>query len=181
MQSWGSEFARRLRKRRDVMEGPSTRHRYVVALLLFTGALSVSQITNAQDSTSTKSTQESAEGSLKLLVTGSIVLSTGRHGLYRLFEAPDGVKVAISYADFASADDAKRQIQDWLKLAQVVTSHEQRKSKQGLVIGERIVGTRKSRSGEQQEFLIIRRDDSNCYFIESISLRVATQAEESIE
>lgn len=162
------------------MESPVTRRRYIVALLLFTAALSITKLATAQDSMSTKSTNESGE-SLKLLVTGSIVLSTGRHGLYRLFEAPDGVKVAVSYADFASADGAERQIQDWLKLAQIVTSREQRKSKQGRVIGERIVGTRKSRSGEQQEFLIIRRDDSICYFIQSISLTVATEAEEGIE
>ena len=157
------------------------RHRLLVALLLFAGALSVAQVITAQDSTSRNGPNGSAKKSLELLVTGNMVLSTGRRGLYRLYEAPDGVKVAVSYASFDSIDDAERQIQDWLKLAQRVTSHEQKKNKQGRVIGERMVGTRKSRSGEEQEFLIIRRNDSNCYFIESISLPVATQAEGLIE
>jgi hypothetical protein len=117
---------------------------------------------------------------LEIVTIGEIMLSSGHHGAFRIYQAPDGDKGQVDYSQFSSAQEAEQQLAEWLKLAQKVTSRE---SNKGGKISDRIVAQRElKKSGKKEkEFLIIRRDGVNCYLIQALSLRMAMDVEGMIE
>jgi hypothetical protein len=54
-------------------------------------------------------------------------------------------------------------------------------NEKGQLVSDRILGVQDLPEPTQKEFVIIRRDDLNCYLIESKSLQVAVQIEDLIE
>ena len=157
-----------------------------LSVLVLSCSVSIPQIAAVQSPGSPEAS--SAEQKLKLITIGQRVMSTGRYGAFRIYEAPDGTRATVSYATFESLRDAKRQIREWLKLVKRVTHRDRKKDQRGQAIMERIVGiardevvTREEGSPKGDVFLIVERKGLNCYFIDSMSLPVATQVEKLIE
>jgi hypothetical protein len=154
--------------------------RLIIALLLFVSLFSVSSEV-AQDKGSEKTGAKSGDQSLELTRHGEVRLFDGRRGAFKSYAAPDGTEGSLVYGQFQSVPDADRQVQQWLKAAQKVTSREQKRDNKGLVIGVRIVAIAIDGKSGKKWFLIIRRDDVDCYLVQSLSLSVAMQVEDMIQ
>ena len=154
--------------------------RHVIGLLVCFSLFPISSKA-LHDKAAGNSGDEGGTYNLQLTTTGEKMMSSGRRGGFRVYAAPDGTEGAVSYARFDSLRDAQREIRNWLKLAQKITSKEQKKDLKGRVTGDRIVAvTREAKSGDE-DFLIIRRNDLDCYFIQSHSLPIAKKLETLIE
>jgi predicted nucleic acid-binding protein len=153
--------------------------RVCVILLLF--GLSFSQIEATQNTSPSSAGTKDAGQDLKLVVIGEMIMSTGRHGAFRTYETSDGVRATASYATFDSLNDAKRQTRLWLKSAEKIIKKEEKKDQSGQVIRERAVALAKKSKSHKKVFLIIMRDGSNCYLIDSLSLPVGLQVEKLID
>jgi hypothetical protein len=114
---------------------------------------------------------------LELTTVGEARLSTGRRGTFRIYTDPDGTMGTLTFGEFKTVSDAKQQISEWLKLSRKIASKEQERDESGRVIGDRIVAKAQNAKSGAKKFLIIRRDDTKCYLIESPSIRLAMQVE----
>jgi hypothetical protein len=83
---------------------------------------------------------KSAEPNLDLTAHGEVRLLAGRRGVFRSFQARDGTRGSFIAGRFRSLGNAKRQAEQWLKIASTITSKEQKKDQRGHVVGIRIVG-----------------------------------------
>ena len=118
---------------------------------------------------------------LELVRVGNGRLPDGHDFALRVYATTDGTRGTISFSQFTSLQDAQQLIREWLKLAQSVTTREHNKGKGGRIISDRMEATRVEPKSGKKEYLIIRRDNLNCYFIQSLSPRVAKQVEDMIE
>ncbi len=140
--------------------------RKVVALFLLMGVFCV-RCASAQD----VAHSNSAKTDLNLVTVGHRQTKSGHITAFRIYEAPDGTKGQINYTKFDSLPAAQQQIDEWIKPTSKVTSREQNQSKDGQLISDRILAVADLPKSDKKEFVIIRRDDLNCYLIEADSLR----------
>jgi hypothetical protein len=156
-----------------------SKFRKSVALLLF-AVLFLWQSKAAQNTTATKPDFPSPGQDIKMLTIGERIMSSGRHGAFRIYEASDGTRATVSYASFESPQAAKAQMRLWLRSAKKTIRWEEKKDQRGQVVGERALAVAKDAKSNKKLFLIIRRDTLNCYIIDSLSLPVAEQVEKLI-
>ena len=134
----------------------------------------------SQDEVSTNQTIEADGRTLQLNTIAEEQAWNGRRGSVWIYKTPDGAQVAITSITFSSPPDANRQIKEWLKVARKITTKELKKDDKGQVNGERVVAIRQEGNGPE-EFWIINRRGAYCYLTQSLSLSLATYAEQSIE
>ena len=156
------------------LEALVSRHlRASLSLLCFSAA----QFTLAQSTGHEGAAQEK----LTLVTIGEGKTERGHLTGFRIYAAPDGTTGKVTYTTGDSPQDAQQQIEDWIKLAPVVASREQHPPGSGQQISDRIVAQAISKTDSKTKiFIIIRRDNLNCYFIESPSMEVARQIESLI-
>jgi hypothetical protein len=124
----------------------------------------------------------SAPTKLKLVMIGNGRTTSGVRTASRVYEAPDDSRGQVSYVKFDSLQAAQEQIERWVKVTPKITSRAQNQmNEKGQLVSDRILGVQDLPEPTQKEFVIIRRDDLNCYLIESKSLQVAVQIEDLIE
>lgn len=75
---------------------------------------------------------------------------------------------------------AQQLVKEWLKLVTKIESREHDTKRGQLVVSDPIVARRKVVKSTNGESLLIRRDGLSCYLIESSSLQVALQVEDTI-
>jgi hypothetical protein len=150
-----------------------------VALLLFI-TLSLSQCKAAQNTSASKPTSPGFENGLKMVTIGERIMSSGRHGAFRVYAASDGTTATVSYASFETLRAAVAQIRLWRKSAKKIIRSEKKKNQMGKIIGERVLAVANDAKTGKEMFLIIRRDSLTCYIIDSLSLPVAEQVEKLI-
>jgi hypothetical protein len=118
---------------------------------------------------------------LDLVRIGHLKTKSGHTTGFRIYKAPDGTEGQIHYTKFDSLEPAELQIEEWVKTTRAVTSREHNQNRGGQLITDRILAVADLPKSDKKEFVIIRRDDLNCYLIESASLQVALQVEGLIE
>lgn len=131
------------------------------------------------DDTPRRDTSGNGVPDLKLSGIGEVRVLHGHKGAFRTYIATDGTDGRIVYASFPSLSEAHQQIEAWLKLATKIKSRKVNNNTQTST--ERTVAFRRASHSSKGEVMIIRRDGLNCYLIESLSLRVATQVEGMID
>jgi len=131
-------------------------------------------LATAQDTTHVNPTD------LEVVKTGHIKSKSGQLTIFRIYKAPDGTEGQVHYTQFDSLDAAEQEIEKWVKATGTVTSRERNANKGGQLISDRILEVTHLPKSDKKEFVIIRRDDLKCYFVESVSLQVALQIESSI-
>jgi hypothetical protein len=114
---------------------------------------------------------------LEVVTTGHIKAKSGQLTVFRIYRAPDGTEGQVHYTEFASLEAAELQVEKWVKAARTLTSREHNQTKGGQLISDRILAVADLPKSDNKEFMIIRRDNLKCYFIESASLQVALQIE----
>ncbi|MGA7687589.1 MAG: hypothetical protein WCC32_19340 [Terriglobales bacterium] len=144
------------------------KRRYLVAAFCLTGLC----IAAAQEKT--------AETDLSLKIIGNGKTISGVPTGFRVYEAPDGAKGQVSDVKFKLEQDAQLQIEEWVSATPSVISRDRDQIKGRIRISDRIVGVANLTKSDKKEFVIIRRDDLNCYLIESESLQVAAKIEDLI-
>jgi len=117
---------------------------------------------------------------LELSTRGEVRLMGGRRGAFRIYTAPDGTQGWVTFGQFSTVNDAQRQVSEWSGHIRVIT-RERKKDKGGRLTGDRILATPQASKSKAKGFLIIRRDDTRCYLIDSLSLTVALQLEKMTE
>jgi len=125
--------------------------------------------------------ESAAPKDLDLVTIGNGSLPDGTPTAFRVYAAPDGSKGQVIYAKLKSVHAAQQLIEGWLKGRLTVTSRQRDQTIGGQLISDRILALGDLPKSDKKEFVIIRRDDLNCYLIESTSLQVATQIEGLIE
>jgi hypothetical protein len=156
-----------------------TLFRRVYLLLLFLGICPLWSKA-AQDQGARSHSDKSRNQDLELTTTGQVRLSAGRRGMLRIYTASDGAQGSVIFGRFTSPDDADQQIKEWLKLADRVTSTESKKDSQGRLIGQRNVAAVRDEKSGKDSFLIITRNNLECYLIRSLSMHVALQVEDML-
>jgi len=131
------------------------------------------------DDTPQRNASDTGVPDLKLSAIGEVRVLHGHKGAFRTYIATDGTDGRIVYASFPSLSEAHQQIEAWLRLATKIKSRKVNNNIQ--MPTERTVAFRMASHSSKGEVMIIRRDGLNCYLIESLSLRVATQVEGMIE
>jgi hypothetical protein len=142
---------------------------YLLALLLLVGSV--------HPSSSAQLANDGSESGLELITLGQETMVGGRRGAFRIYAASDGTRAEVSYVHFNTLQDAKRQTKQWLQLADAVKRKNANKSDNGGVRGTRFLATKGKSGSKDREFLIIRRDDTMCYFIRSSTLPTALKVE----
>jgi hypothetical protein len=150
-----------------------------IALCLLHTSLLTAQV-NGFENCGAKAEGNLVSHALKLDTIGDLKLPGGHHGAFRIYEAADGTTARIAYVRLPSLKDATQLIQEWLKLATKVESREHDTKRGQLLINDRIVARRKVVKSSKGESMLIRRDALNCYLIESPSMQVALQVEDTI-
>ena len=107
-------------------------------------------------------------------------LMLGRGASCRVYEASDGTQSVVWSGTFASDEQAKTAIKQWIQPIKV-TRKDQAKDRNGKVIGERIVGSGWNHKTDDTSYVVIRRDILNYWRIESKSLPDAMQLDASID
>jgi hypothetical protein len=124
---------------------------------------------------------------LKMTRIGHGKLRSGHYFGFRIYEAQSGSEGEVTYATLPTIAEAKQQIDEWLAFAEVTKSREHDLRKGTKLVSDRILGSRDlvpkdpKKTPKATEFLIIRRDGANCYFIQSIWLDLATKIEDLID
>ena len=129
----------------------------------------------AQDTAHANSTN------LEVVTTGHLKSKSGQLTVFRVYKTPDGTEGQVHYTQFNSLEPAELEIEKWVNSTRTVTSREHDATKGGQLISDRILAVMDLPKSDKKEFVIIRRDYLNCYFIESVSLQVALQIEGLIE
>jgi hypothetical protein len=148
-------------------------------LVLLSSSLSHAQTTT--NNASPNILTAAVKGDLKLIIIGSEIMSSGRRGGFRVYAAPDGTKAWVSYASFETVQDANRQTQLWLKLADKTLLAASRKDSSGKLTETRTITQGRGTESGRKLFMIIKRNGMNCYFVRSSSLAVAMQIEDLIQ
>jgi len=119
---------------------------------------------------------------LNLIAIGNGTVKKGEIRAFRTYEAPDGTRGVVFYSEFDSLQAAQKRIEDAIKItSRVVTREQNQTDKKGQLVSDRILAVANLPESHKEEFVIIRRAGLTCYFIESVSLQVATQIEDLIE
>lgn len=148
----------------------TARRRLAIAFFALICATSV-WLAAAQDVAHPASPQQD----LELLTVGNGKTASGHRTGFRIYAAPDGTKGRVVYGSFKSPEVAQQEVEEWSKLARTVTSEERSQSKDGRWISYRLVGVEELPGPKKKQFLIIKREELDCYLIESESLQVALQ------
>jgi len=127
----------------------------------------------AQDATH----KDTPQSRLEVVTVGNGKTRSGHSTGFRIYRAPDGTKGQVTYARFSSPEVAQQEFEEWIKAAQTVTTRDQKKSKDGELISDRIAGLAESPKSKKAVFLIIKREGPDCYFIESESQQIAQQVD----
>lgn len=151
-----------------------------ISLLLPSFLLGEAQANAPKHSGKGAPTVETDVHHLQLDRVGGGKLSNGHPFDFRSYVRSDGTNGIIIMAHFSSPQDAQRQITDWLNRAQRVTKREHDIKKGQQSISDRIEGLMPDPKSGKLDFIIIRRDDLNCYLIQSLSSEVAMQVEDLI-
>ncbi len=123
------------------------------------------------------STNSSANGGQSLTMTAiGEGYKFGRHAAFRTYQTPDHTEALVWYGEFRSEEESNLATKLSLEEHKITTTV-QLKDRDGHVIGDRIVATPKD---DRKAFMVIRRQGRNYWFIQSISLAVAMQADELI-
>lgn len=117
---------------------------------------------------------------LEVVTTGHIKAKSGQLTIFRIYKAPDGTEGQVHYTKFKLLEGAEQQIEQWVRATHTVTSREHNLTKGSQLVSDRTLAIADIPKSDKKNFVIIRRDDLNCYFIESVSLQVALQIEASI-
>ena len=128
--------------------------------------------------------KKTAQKDLQLVTVGHGETRHGHATLIRTYAAGNGTEGLIIYTEFDSVQAAQQQIEEWVKAAGTdgtVTSREKEQSVGGQLISDRTLFVGVLRQSNEKVFVIIRRDGLMCYWIESVSMQVATQVEGLIE
>jgi hypothetical protein len=104
----------------------------------------------------------------------------GRWAFCRVYEASDGARSIVWFGTFASEEQAKSAIKQWIQPIKV-TRKDQAKDQNGNVIGERIVGSGYNHKTGETAYVVIRRDILNYWQIESTSLPDALELDAWID
>jgi hypothetical protein len=140
--------------------------------------LVITRITTAQCPTR----QEEAKRALTVVTLGQLVTARGHYLPFRDYSASDGSTGRLVMARFASLEEARQQIDEWIKEANEVTCREQHQNEGDERISDRIWAQTISKTDSKTKlFIIIRRDGLDCYLIESSSDQVARQIENLID
>lgn len=141
---------------------------------LFLSCFALTQIAIAQGTAH----QDATPQNLKLLSIGNGRTAHGYDMAFRTYSDSEGTPGTVTYASFDSRQAAQQQIDDWIKVADVITSREQRQNESGSGFSDRIEArTHLNTNVNAKVYVIIRRDGMNCYLIQSSSMRVAGQIE----
>jgi hypothetical protein len=152
---------------------------FTATLLLVVSALPL-RLDAAPKKVSGNLVVDPSEQTLELTTTGQVRLFAGRRGILRVYTASDGTEGSVVYGRFGTLQDANHQIGEWLKLAKKVTKRE-KNGTNGQIVAERIVATAQDAKSGRKGFMVIRRNNLDCYLIQSLSLPVAIQVESMIE
>jgi hypothetical protein len=125
--------------------------------------------------------ENAGQRGLDLVTIGNGHLPDGTKTAFRVYPAPDGSEGKVVYAKLNSVHAAQQLIEGWLKGRLTVTSRQKDQTIGGQLISDRILALGDLPKSDKKEFVIIRRDDLNCYLIESTSLQVAIEVEGMIE
>jgi hypothetical protein len=159
----------------------------VFVLLICSAAHNINAQSKPAEDKTTPSTATNTASDLKMTRIGNGKLRSGHDFAFRIYEAPDGSSGEVTYATLPSVQDAQQQLEEWAKLAEKVTNRQHDEKRGAKLINERILGSRElipkdpTKTPKATEFLIIRRDGVNCYFIESLSLTTAMNVEGMIQ
>ena len=146
--------------------------RYLIPPLLFLSLFPVSSSAQGNEPR-----QGERELVLKIMCDG---LMLGRRASCRVYEASDGTQSFVWFGTFASDEQAKSAIKQWIQPIQV-SRKDQAKDHDGNVIGERIIGSGQDHKTGETAYVVIRRDILNYWRIESKSLPDAMQLDSSIK
>ena len=149
--------------------------RHVISLMLL-GLFPV--LSSAQDHESKLPATRPGERELALTTMCDGIM-LGRRAGCRVYEAPDGTRSFVWSGIFASDEEAKSAIKQWIQPIKV-TRRDQAKDDNGNVAGERIVGSGRNHKTGETAYVVIRRDAHNYWRIESKSLSDAMQLDASI-
>jgi hypothetical protein len=121
--------------------------------------------------------ENAAQGGLDLVTIGNGHLPDGTKTAFRVYAAPDGSEGKVVYTKLNSVPAAQQLIEEWLKGKLTVTSRQKDQTIGSQVISDRILALGDLPKSDKKEFVIIRRDEVNCYLIESTSLQFAIKIE----
>ena len=124
--------------------------------------------------------EKPVETDLSLVTIGHGKTKSGVWTGFRTYEAPDGSRGRVEYIKFKLLQDAQLQIEEWVRATPSITSREHDQIKGRIKISDRVLGVADLPKSDKKEFVIIRRDDLDCYLIESESSQVATKIEDLI-
>jgi len=153
----------------------------ISAALLLLMSSSFSHALPATNQTAQNTRTAAISGDLKLIISGSEIMSSGRRGGFRVYAAPDGTKAWLSYASFETVPDAKRQTELWQKIAGKTLFNTDRKDFRGELTDTRTIMQGRDAEPRRKLFMIIKRNGMNCYFVRSSSLAVAMQVEDLLQ
>jgi hypothetical protein len=102
----------------------------------------------------------------------------GRYNSYGTgYEAPDGVKISISGAQFQSPSQAKRELRERLKPAIIILERGPKHDNKGGKVGERVVELFNSKEAGKRDALVLWTDKKNIHEVWSVSLSHALEFE----
>lgn len=154
---------------------PESKCRHPLALIAMLSTLLLSFVV-AQEAPHEKTTHTGQD--IELVTIGNGRFADGHIMAFTVYETPDGTKVLVTYTSFDSLQAAQLMIEKWVKATASVTSREKNQRMGGQLVSDRTLG--QAEKSDKKEFVIIRRDDLNCYLIESASLQTALQVESLI-
>ena len=143
----------------------------MIPSLLFLSLFPVWSCAQGDEPRQSATRQGERELVLKTMCDG---LMLGRRASCRAYEASDGTQSFVWFGTFASDEQAKSAIKQWIQPIKV-THKDEAKDHDGNVIGERIVGSGQNHKTGETAYVVIRRDILNYWRIESKSLPDAMQ------
>ena len=109
-------------------------------------------------------------------------MKKGEIRTFRTYEAADGTKGVVFCSQFESRQAAQRHIEEAIKITSKIVSRKQNQvNEKGQLVSDRILAVATLPDSHREEYVVIRRDGLICYFIESVSLQVATEIEVLIQ
>jgi hypothetical protein len=93
------------------------------------------------------------------------------------YEAPDGVKISKSGAQFQSPSQAKRELRERLKHAISILERGPKYDNKGRKVGERVLALFNSKEGGKRAVVVLWTDKKDMYEVGSLSLSHALEFE----
>jgi hypothetical protein len=140
----------------------------------------------AQDSLQLQTTpfrqQESERESLefKSILSGKAETSDGSPYSFHLYKSSDGVSISTRFERRGSPARAKGAMRKIIKRAVKVLERESKMDSNGKQVGERAVLMLTSKDSDKVQAVVLWRDGSHLYYIESSSLQHTLEFEESL-